>query len=375
MARGNNERNIEGLVNGAMGNSVTPSRLHTSMDIGFFRRLLGHESVEGPFIDDLKRDEQPHYLLHSVDLSANSNSIDGDTQNESRISSLTRPSFSPVTLLVTDKRLMLIRGSDDSRCVTSVDHSEITEVDLRDLKIKKDLIIRTPEDEFDFGILSTYPYASELSDAAAYVFERSQAEGEYQSYNFDSDNYNTAKTTLEQQLNSVQKLADEVDIEKVAQYGVEGAKIGKRRGPQGAGIGFMLGAGFGIWTDLNSNSEINHAGSKNDSDVDDRLAANINPEQTAEAMLRWQQAGRISDKQGIELASGAIGAALSIDEQTSGREVSSALANLDIKWISQQLEAGNKTEAGLQIASEVIEPYSEEIAAIIDDEFFEQLTD
>ncbi len=41
---------IERLVNGAMGQSVTPSRFHEASNVGFFRRLLGTKPVEGKFV-------------------------------------------------------------------------------------------------------------------------------------------------------------------------------------------------------------------------------------------------------------------------------------------------------------------------------------
>lgn len=150
-------------------------------------------------------------------------------------------------------------------------------------------------------------------------------------------------------------------MEYVASCAVKGAKIGVYRSPYAAGLGFMLGAGYGIWSDLDS------------AEQGANLVEQVDPERTAEVMLRWQRAGKFHENRGVELASGAVGAALAIDEQTSGRRVSSALADLDVEWVSRQLESGEETEAGLQVASEVIDSYSTELAELLDEDFFDRL--
>jgi hypothetical protein len=193
-------------------------------------------------------------------------------------------------------------------------------------------------------------------------------EGGYQRYSFDAAEHSAAKAELRQQLKTIEELSQNVDIENVLEHGLNGANIGKARGPRAAGLGFMLGAGYALYRDLSRNHEDNSDG-KHATD----LANNIDAKKTAEVMLRWQEAGRVHNDRRMELASGVLGAAVSIDEQTSGRHVSSILADLDVEWISHQLEAGDTTEAGIQVASEVVEPYSKELATLLDDEFFKQL--
>lgn len=76
----------------------------------------------------------------------------------------------------------------------------------------------------------------------------------------------------------------------------------------------------------------------------------------------------------MELAAGALGAAIAIDQQTSGRQLTSALGEIDVEWVSNQLLDGNEREAGLQVASDVMTSYSTELGALIDDDFFKQIS-
>lgn len=124
---------------------------------------------------------------------------------------------------------------------------------------------------------TTDPYSAEMSDAAAYIYGKSGSEGGYQSYDFDSDDFGAASKTLREQLTEIQSIADEVDLDYVIQCGVKGAKIGVRRSAYTAGVGFLLGAGYGIWSDHSGRREAGFTGE------------DIDPEKTAEVMLRWQK--------------------------------------------------------------------------------------
>lgn len=350
---------IEQLVNSAMGHSVTPSRLHEAGNVGFFRRLIGQNPVEGPFTDDLDAGEQPHYLLHSTSMLTFPAAE--DAFQDDHLELFDRSIISPVALIVTDERAVFIYGHGDTRRVISIPHSDVIDVEYTDMKVERELTIGTTTRRLQFRVWATDPYASELADVAAYIFEKSDASGSYHKHDFESDDYAAARATLVEQFHTMQGLSDQVDVEYVARCAVNGAKIGVYRSPYAAGVGFMLGAGYGIWSELESSEQTAS------------LIDNIDPEATAEIMLRWQRAGQINGNRGTELASGAIGAALAIDSQTSGRRVSTALADLDVEWVSRQLESGAETDAALEVASTAIESYSTELAALLDEDFFEQL--
>jgi hypothetical protein len=358
--RDKENRSIESIVNGAMGQSVTPSQLQGSNSVGFFRRLIGNEPVEGPFTKDIEVNEQAHYLLYSTGFLLFPQ--EDDEFKDNLFSIRDQSIISPVVLMVTDKRSLFIYGNGDSRRVISLAHEDIINIDFNDLKVEKELNIQTTQRKLEFGMWTTDPYAGEVSDAAAYIFEQSEAEGGYQEYDFDSGDYTSAKSSLKEQFERIQEFSEQIDVEYVASCAAKGAKIGAyRRNPYAAGLGFLLGAGYGIWSDIGPKDQ-----KKNPAD-------DIDPERTAEIMLHWQQAGKIHNRRGVELASGAVGAAVAIDEQTSGRRVSSALAELDVEWVSRQLESGEEAKAGIQVASEVVESYSTELAELLNQDFFDQL--
>lgn len=353
------EKDIEMIVKNSIGESVTPANLLNSNRIGFIRRLLGHQAVEGPFTTDLCQNEQPHYLFHSTSGLSFPESED-EFQDEHF--TFREASFvSPAVGMVTNQRSCFIYGDQDTRRVISVLHSDVIDIDYCDRKIEKNLCLRTVERQFTFGMWATDPYSSEMSDAAAYIFDKSDAEGGYQSYNFDTGEYSSARDLLKQNLRDMSQLTAELDIEYIATCAVKGAKIGAYRSPYAAVIGFTLGGGYALWAEYITQSH--HRDFTN----------NIDPVKTAEEMLRWQQAGKTSNKKGMDLVGGVLGAAIAIDQQISGSQTSAILADLDMEWITQQLEAGNSQEAGLQVTTEVIKSYSDELAALIQEDFFYQL--
>lgn len=70
----------------------------------------------------------------------------------------------------------------------------------------------------------------------------------------------------------------------------------------------------------------------------------------------------------MELDSGALGAAVSVDKQTSGREVSRVPSNLDFDMVNRQLEAGNEKNAAVELASETVDAYSTELSWLSEQE-------
>lgn len=353
-----NDISVEELVQNAIGDSVTPSQLLDSNTVGFFRRIIGHKGVEGPFTDHLQDGEQPHYVFHST--STLSIPVEEDTDSDDHITVLGDSYVSPVVAIITDKRSIFVYRSGDTQRVISILHNDLIDAEFTDYKAEKELLLQTTQRKVVFGMWVTDPYSSEVADAAAYIIDQSGFEKDHQEYGFESDDFNDARSALKQQLKGI-NLTDQIDLETVARYAVKGANIGKFRSTYGAGVGFVLGAGYGMWSELSVDDE----GRGGIEDID--------PEETAEIMLKWQQAGKYADKKSLELASGAFGAAITIDKQTSGREVSSMLAELDIDWVARQLEEGNHKDAGLKVASDAIESYSNEISSLLDEDFFTQL--
>lgn len=350
-------RSIESLVQNAIGDSVTPSRLKNPNSIGFFRRLLGHQSVEGPFLQDLETGEQPHYLFATT--SGLSFPEDDDEFGDELFSFVGEALISPAVLIITDQRSIFVYGRDDQRRSIGVPHQDIEDIVFSGGMIEPELSIVTVTRKFDFGMWKTDPHSSELVDAAAYLSDKADIEGTYEAYDFKEGEYRGAREALREQLSNFGELASQIDLKYVTRCSITGAKIGARRGHYGAGIGFLLAAGYGIWSDLSGRND----------DVTDH----VDPEHTAEVMLRWQQAGKVSQNRGVELAAGAIGAAVAIDEQTTGRDVTRALSQLDVEWVAEQLEAGETAEASLTVASEMLENYSAELSELLDDDFFQEL--
>lgn len=353
------DNSVEDLVQNSMGNSVTPSQLLDSNSVGFFRRILGNQGVDGPFTRHLQANEQPHYLFHST--SELSIPIEEDTDSEENITLLGDSHVSPVVAIITDLRSVFVYNSGGSERVITLLHTDLIDTEFTDFKVEKELILRTTQRQVSFGMWVTDPYSSEVADSAAYIADRAELDNDHQEYGFESDDFGDVEEALKDQLQKIQNLADRLNIEKVSRYAVQGAQIGKVQSAYASAVGFALGAGYGIWSDLSEGHK------------DDRVVDDIDPEETAEIMLRWQQVGKAAGTKKLSLASGALGAAVAIDKQTTGRTVSSVLAGLDVDWVTKQLEEGNKQEAGIKVASEVVESYSTEISDLLSQDFFEQL--
>jgi hypothetical protein len=167
---------------------------------------------------------------------------------------------------------------------------------------------------------------------------------------FGSGNLDSVKSAFMSQLSKIDGLREQIDIGKVALSAGNGAKIGIKRGKITGLLGLVAYGGLEIYTQLNEGAETSPSFEDLDSD------------ETAEDILRWQKMGKSSGYDGMELASGALGAAVSVDKQTSGREVSRVLSNLDFDMVNRQLEAGNEKNAAVELASETVDAYSTELS-------------
>lgn len=192
--------------------------------------------------------------------------------------------------------------------------------------------------------------------------QQSTVTGDYQEYSFDAENIASVGDTLRDQLHDLDNVRSHIDTEKVVKSGLTGAKIGWRTtNHYGVAAGFILGAGYGLWSDLTEPPT-------------NIKTEDIDPNETAETITTWQDAGELTDRRGTELAASVIGAAIAIDQQTDGHQATSILAEADIADTAHQLTEGNKTEAGVTLASDVANSYSEELSDLLEDDFFTKLT-
>lgn len=353
-------QDIEGLVTNAMGGSVTPSRLHQSKKPGIIRRVLGNETVEGPFTDDIGANDQPHYIFHTT----NKVEIPEDLAGEWGVFSLFgRTTFSPGTLIVTESEIVLIYNTKLSRKVRRFDYSSIERVyHQRIPRIERSLNFTRGGKEFSFEMWDTEEFADELSDAAVYISEKSQVEYTDVAYDFDEGQFDDAIDALRNQLDQIGDTAAELDTSFILENATTGAGVG--RTPRTKALGFFLGAGYGIWADIH----------RDESGATPKVdPTQIDPETTAKEMIRWKQFGdQVADKKG-GLTGAAIGAGIAIDQQTSGRESTKVLTELDLESVGQQLESGEMTDEETEIVSYALDAYSEGIGTLLADDFFEKV--
>lgn len=346
-------RNISEMVQNSMGQSVTPSRLKDSKVPGFFDRLLGYDKIEGPFHQDLYPDESPHYVFRDgTDLSMPE---EEDGHSDSHFSIL-GTSILPTVVLVTDVRTILFHTDESKTERISVKHEDVVSLEINDGTLVSDMTLTTTQRTIQITLTIGSSYASELADAAAYIADQAGIEKETTGSDFDAGSVDSAKEEFINQLSKIDGLREELDLLKVADEAAAGAELGIRRGKITTALGIVLFGGIEIWDQLS------------ESDNDEVSPRDLDPEETADEIVRWQKLGKSSDRNGMELATGAIGAAISVDKQTSGRAVSKTLSNLGEDWIDNQLEDKNKDQAAIELASDAVKAYSEEISWLSEQE-------
>jgi hypothetical protein len=339
------ERQIEDLVQTAMGESISPSRLLQSQT----RTGFPEQEIPGPFTEPLRSNEQPHYLFAS-ESGVVVEKLDND-EGEERLQ--------PAVLMITNQRAHIFTSDDGLRETKSHSYAQLVSVDIKKGWIWDQIIVETSDTRYR---IAPDDHQSELEDAVAYIVNKSEFNSEESNFEFESGNYDAAREALADQLSQLQNLKEKLEIKQVLDVAKEGALIGSRKGPKGAAIGFLLGAGYDIWSQVTGDDEP-------DVDLDD-----IDPDETANDILLWKKAGGKAVNRGGEMAGAALGAAVSIDKQTSGSELSRQLTDLDLDWVARQLEAGNKQEVAVEVSKTAIEAYSSDIADLLSDDFFEQLT-
>ena len=346
------ELSLSEMVQNAMGQSVTPSRLKDDVSPGFIKSLLGGAEISGPFYSDLRPGECPHYLFRGIGLSL----PEEDDPHSDEHFVLGSESGTIAVALITDQRTIVYYGGDGERNQISIEHVDIVDIEFGDGMVLNKLSLTSTQYSIklsqDFG----YPYSSELADASAYISDQAGVEQEKTGFDFESGDVDAAKSALADQLSNIDGLKDEIDIGKVTHQAFQGASIGIKRGQITGLLGLVVFGGIEIYNQLN------------ESEAADINTEDIDPEETAEDIVKYQKVGESSKYSGMELATGAIGAALSVDKQTSGREVTRVLSEMDLEWINRQLEAGEDSDSAIQVASEAVDAYATEISWLADQE-------
>jgi len=335
------------IVQNAMGDSVTPSRLKESKSPGLFDRLLGNAKIPGPFHSNLQSDESLHYLFRdSTDVTM----PEEEDQHSDEHTVIWGESLVPAVVVVTDHRTIFFYSTKNERKQISLKHVDLVNIEFNDGILLNTMNLTTTQRSVETTISLTSSFSSELSDAVAYIADQAGIEEETTGSTFEDGDVDSARSALMDQLSNIDGIRDQIDISKVADRAATGATIGIKRGQVTGVLGLVVFGGIEIYNQLNQDGD-------GDFSVDD-----LDPEETAEDIAKWQKVGKSSEYKGMELASGAIGAAISVDKQTSGREVSRVLSNLDVDWVSKQLEDGNQKNTAIQVASEAVEAYSAEIS-------------
>lgn len=331
------------MVQKAMGQSVTPSRLKQSRTPPFLDRLLGETEISGPFYSDLRPGETPHYLFRRY-ISA-PEEADSHSDDPFEIAGET---YLIAVVIITDRRSIVFYNMENERDQIFLEHTDLVDIEFNEGIFNDKLNLATTRGTI--GIVPSSQYSSELSDASAYISDQAGIEEETTGFGFEDGDVDSAGSVLREQLSNIEGVRDQIDISKVVSEATEGAKLGITRGKITGALGLVVYGGIEIWSQLNESNET------------DLSPEDLDPEETAEEIAKWQEVGKASDYKGTELASGALGAAISVDKQTSGREVSRILSDLDIDWVSRQLEDGNQKDTAMQVASEVVEAYSTELS-------------
>jgi len=242
------------------------------------------------------------------------------------------------------------------------------------MPVEQSLKIVLGEDVFTFAMWSGEDYAEEMSDATACIFGKSDVKYTESAYGFQGEQFDDAAAALRDQLNQFGTAARSVDVGFVLEYAKEGAKTGAKAGKdtKTIALGFLLGAGYGIWADIKRKSRTGASGGSG-ADGPTFNLEQIDPDTTAKEMLRWKQLGtRISEGKG-GLAGAAIGAGVAIDQQVNDRSGVSVLSELNLEAVGQQLEDGELKNGGLEVTSQVLDSYSDGLENLLADDFFRQI--
>lgn len=267
--------------------------------------------LNNPIAEYLYPGEQPHFILRTE------KEILRKTEGE--VSKLSPSSdFGPARIVVTDERTLFLIGQNHADVVKSLDHLEIISIEPTDSLLHTSLSIQT--ESVSFEIPHCQPM-EEVKPVVAYI--RAQYDSDRSNWE-DNFNYDKGDTRAER----IKTMLGEVDISEALEFGTTAAKFGSRAGPKGRAVGFTIGLGFGIW--------------RNVSEHDISSSEVPNPDDIAETVKEWQEAGRKTGDARIEWFSASTGAAIALAAENSDHQSVSALEDIDPESIVMALETGSE---------------------------------
>lgn len=342
------------MVQNAIGESVTPSRLKKSKEpCSLLESFLFDTTIPGPFHSNLRPGECPHYLFRDgegVQLIIHEEEFPHSDERSTNTKGKIKVR---VVVLITDQRSILFYRGENVQKHISLEHNDLINIEFKSGIVNNGIVLETAQRSVEISVIGS-SFDSEVSDANAYISDNSGVESETSGFDFEGDDVDSVKSALNDQLSKLDGLREKIDIWKVVSKAGIGGKLGIKGGKVGLLLGIVTYGGIEIHNQLN------------ESDDPDTSIEDINPDETAEEIAKWQKVGKSSDYDGMMLASSTLGAAISVDKQTSGSEVSRVLSDLDLDMVSRQLEDGKQKDAALQVASEAVEAYSAELSWLIE---------
>lgn len=266
--------------------------------------------LNNPISNYLSPNERPHFILRADVI---------QREQENEVSEL-KPSseFHSAQIVVTNRRIRFLIGQDHGDVVRSVEHADVTRVEFSEGLLHTSLSIQTATTAYH--VPDCEP-SDEVDPTAAYI--QGQSEGGY----VDRENkFNYEKGTTKHE--RVATVFRDINLTQAVNLGGTGAKVGRRFGPKGTALGFVIGVGFGIWADL--------------SQTDTSAAEAPDPEDVARNVKQWQQAGNQTGNERAEWLSSATGAAISIAAQNSDRQSVQELKNIDADGVASAIQAGSE---------------------------------
>lgn len=169
------DEETQNLIDAAKGDSVITDKL-TKAETG---RMAWDRLNDGPLIDHLAEDEQPHYILTQQDKSGIA--VD-DGEN-------IRPEGKYRTMMaVTDRRIIFTAGGDAGDTIESIDYDSVNGIESRTGTEKSDgskqikLTVETPEKTYRYGITTSgsvniadvHSNETEVDEAIEFISSRAE---------------------------------------------------------------------------------------------------------------------------------------------------------------------------------------------------------
>lgn len=345
-------RSIEEVARESNCETVTIARLAEAPNV-VVSMIPFTDRLEGPFHVYVDSNEELRHIFHNSNLY-----FEGGTDPFGDRHGVLKHRIYPTTLLITSKRIILIYKNGENRRVIITRYDEITQVKRTLVNHGLKLWTESSTFKIHWGEIG---YEGAEKPSLEYVVSKIKEYSDSEDVWSDNSDFEDIGSILKDQLYKIKNIAMKADLEYVAGYAVKGALTGARKGQYGAIVGFILGGGYGLWKDLSNR-------------VDGKSSAyNLDPKQTARTVVRWRQAGRQVGGRETGLAGAVIGAAISIDSQSTGRKVTTILANSDIEWVTRQLEDSSNNQLVLEVPTDMIDQYSTQMAELLNDDFFESL--